>query len=485
MSTPATTPSPAALQLARHLLSGFNIQDEDTKEYLSFLLACGHVPREQENELVSLSLMRGVEEWDMLMECATALENRAPDPEWGLLGHLGSLCGSNISEQSEAPKSTRRKPKKPTTTSKPKPPNRTVSHFWANPNGEQETDTLPPHREGTTLPLIPPAHFHTSVLRPQPPPTHTSPTQPPTTTATTTTTSKNPTISPFFTIPLPPPKPRPPRGTLSSLPIPPLSAPRFGLIQESLASDPFSLLIAVTFLIRTKAVVAIPYFHRLMARFPGPEALATADEEEVVEMIRPLGLSRVRCAVMKRLARGWLEGPPEAGKRYAVRGYNGAVGVKMGEVFGGEDEEGPGAVGGAWEVGHLVKGAYALDSWRTFCRDALLGRAGGWNGEGTGEGFQPEWYVRDVLLFCVGGMDFADMLFRMRVLPKDKELRACLRWMWMREGWWWNAETGEREILREEMRRAVEEGRVGYDDQGRLVILDGTPGVDEGEGVVS
>lgn len=71
------------------------------------------------------------------------------------------------------------------------------------------------------------------------------------------------------------------------------------------------------------------------------------------------------------------------------------------------------------------------------------------------------------------------------MLPQDKELRACLRWMWMREGWWWDAETGEREILREEMRRAVEEGRVGYDDQGRLVILDGTPGVDEEGGVES
>lgn len=385
MSAPAITPSPAAFQLARHLLSGFNIQDEDTREYLSYLLACGHVPREQENELVSLSLMRGVEEWDMLMECATALKNRAPDPEWGLLGHLAKLGGNTIHEQSEPPKSTRRKPIKSTTTSKRTAPSRTVSHFWANPNGEDQTAPILPYREGTTLPLIPAAHFHTSVLRPQPPNPHI---QPPTTT--TKTTSKNPTTSPFFTIPRTP-KLRPPRGTLSSLPIPPLSAPRFGLIQESLATDPFALLVAVTFLIRTKAVVAIPYFHRLMARFPGPEALTAADGEEVVEMIRPLGLSRVRCGVMKRLAGGWLGAPPERGRRYGVRGYNGAVGVKRDEVFGGEDEEGAVAVGGAWEVGHLVKGAYALDSWRTFCRDVLLGRAEGWNGEGTGEGFQPEW----------------------------------------------------------------------------------------------
>lgn len=59
----------------------------------------------------------------------------------------------------------------------------------------------------------------------------------------------------------------------------------------------------------------------------------------------------------------------------------------------------------------------------------------------------------------------------MRVLPEDKELRACLRWIWMREGWEWDPLTGEREPLREELRKAVDQGHVGYDDYGGLVIL--------------
>lgn len=42
----------------------------------------------------------------------------------------------------------------------------------------------------------------------------------------------------------------------------------------------------------------------------------------------------------------------------------------------------------------------------------------------------------------------------------------------MREGWEWDPLTGEREPLREEMRMAVDEGHVGYDDSGNLVILD-------------
>ncbi len=42
----------------------------------------------------------------------------------------------------------------------------------------------------------------------------------------------------------------------------------------------------------------------------------------------------------------------------------------------------------------------------------------------------------------------------------------------MREGWEWDPLTGEREPLREEMRKAVDEARVGYDDSGNLVILE-------------
>lgn len=42
----------------------------------------------------------------------------------------------------------------------------------------------------------------------------------------------------------------------------------------------------------------------------------------------------------------------------------------------------------------------------------------------------------------------------------------------MREGWEWDPTTGEREPLRDEMRKAVDDGRVAYDGSGDLVILD-------------
>jgi hypothetical protein len=57
---------------------------------------------------------------------------------------------------------------------------------------------------------------------------------------------------------------RPLRGTVSCLAVPPLSATRFGLIQEELSDDPFRLLIAVTFLIRTTGRAALPVFRQLV-----------------------------------------------------------------------------------------------------------------------------------------------------------------------------------------------------------------------------
>ncbi|KAI0423670.1 DNA glycosylase [Xylaria sp. FL1042] len=291
-----------------------------------------------------------------------------------------------------------------------------------------------------------------------------------------------------------PKKKRAPRGTVSSLPFPRLDAPRFGLIQEELASDPFQLLIAVTFLVRTTGKAAIPVFRTLMDRYPTPAALAEAPVADLVERIRHLGLGSVRAATIQRFARLWVAEPPRAGVGYVVRGYCCADRKQLGQGQGqghyhprgtdledgvkkegegeGEGELHCGGSGGsgnsrgggrdndrdseentmAWEIGHMTQGPYALDSWRIFCRDVLRGEAEDWNGAGREGEFQPEW---------------------MRVLPRDKELRACLRWMWMREGWQWDPATGEKVVLPDELRRAVQEGRVAYDeDTGDLRILD-------------
>ncbi|POR31225.1 Methyl-CpG-binding domain protein 4 [Tolypocladium paradoxum] len=255
---------------------------------------------------------------------------------------------------------------------------------------------------------------------------------------------------------------RPPAGTVSCVPFPPLSSSFFGIVQERVAHEPLWLLVAVTFLIKTNGRLAIPVFYEVKRRFPTPSQLADpANAQELSGMIRHLGLAVVRVVYIQKYAKAFLDQPPRPDVRYRVRNYDrrdvgpshssgleGFSGAPGAGLQTPNDDDGDPE---AWEIGHMTKGTYAIDSWRIFCRDELLGRAEDWNGKGREPEFQPEW---------------------MRVMPQDKELRAYLRWMWMREGWEWDPVTGERSVLREEMRRAVEEGRVAYDDTGGLRILD-------------
>ncbi|RDW77134.1 hypothetical protein BP6252_05187 [Coleophoma cylindrospora] len=245
------------------------------------------------------------------------------------------------------------------------------------------------------------------------------------------------------------PKKRSPGGIISCIPFPPLSAEHFGLIQEKLASDPFRLLVAVTFLIRTHGKHAIPVFYELMDQYPTPESLVEADKADILPIIRHLGLQNQRATTYQTYAKIWLENPPMKGKRYGVRDYpskGDGRDVKKDEILDDGDER----LG--WEIGHMTQGPYAIDSWRIFCRDICRGLALGWNGEGVEDkSFQPEW---------------------MRVLPLDKELRAYLRWMWLKEGFEWDPFTGEKEIASEELQKAAMAGRIAWDDMGGMRILD-------------
>jgi methyl-CpG-binding domain protein 4 len=122
-----------------------------------------------------------------------------------------------------------------------------------------------------------------------------------------------------------------------------------------------------------------------------------------------------------QMSKTWLERPPEPGKRMRKHNYpkkGDGKDVRADEVIGDEDER------VAWEISHLPGlGAYSHDSWRMFCRDEMRTVASDWIGADAADGFEPEWK---------------------RVLPTDKELRAWCTWMWLKEGYSWNKETGER-----------------------------------------
>lgn len=259
-----------------------------------------------------------------------------------------------------------------------------------------------------------------------------------------------PKLSPYF------PKPLPLIET-SCLPFPPISAPTFGLIQEQLSLSPFRLLIATIFLNRTRGPVAIPVLFKLFDLHPTIEDMARANHDDIVSIIRGLGFQNQRATKFIALAQKWLQSPPERGKRYRKLNYplkRDGADVAPDEVVRDEaDQGGDGKCDTrvAWEIAHLPGvGAYAIDSWRIFCRDHL--RFGSSPSATSGDVcYEPEWK---------------------RVLPQDKELRAYLSWKWLREGWIWNCENGTRTKADAEMMKRAEKGGVAFEGgDGHLVVM--------------
>ncbi|KAL4779044.1 hypothetical protein BJX76DRAFT_352128 [Aspergillus varians] len=247
-------------------------------------------------------------------------------------------------------------------------------------------------------------------------------------------------ISPYFQGPL--------VNENSCLPFPPIDAPDFGLVQEQLAHDPFRLLLGTIFLNRTRGGVALPILFQVFDTYPTTEAMAAANASDLTAMINRLGFQNQRARKCIALAQTWLDRPPCRGKRYRKLNYprkSDGRDVKPDECIDDNDQR------VAWEIAHLPGvGAYALDSWRIFCRDKLRDLSKGWQGgDAVTAGFTPEWKS---------------------VLPQDKELRAYLTWMWLKEGWVWDRETGERTRASEKVMRAARRGAMAHIESGNWVL---------------
>ncbi|PSN65114.1 DNA glycosylase [Corynespora cassiicola Philippines] len=188
----------------------------------------------------------------------------------------------------------------------------------------------------------------------------------------------------------------------------------FGLIQERICGDLFALVIQAILWNQTTAHAARPILFQFLCAYPSPERLATAKHEDVLDIIKVLGLQNRRTSVLIKLAQTWVAFPPSPLRRYAKRNYPNQgdnATTRDGQLLSLDDPE------SGWEIAHLPGiGPYAIDSFRIFYRDTL-------RGIGSGDGLEPEWK---------------------RVVPQDKDLRAYLVWRWRQEGWDWNMLTGEK-----------------------------------------
>ena len=67
-------------------------------------------------------------------------------------------------------------------------------------------------------------------------------------------------------------------------------------------SDPWSVLVAAFLLRKTTVSQVDKIYEELMKKYPTPKALLSADEEELKELLRPLGIENQRSRHLKQLA---------------------------------------------------------------------------------------------------------------------------------------------------------------------------------------
>ena len=76
----------------------------------------------------------------------------------------------------------------------------------------------------------------------------------------------------------------------------------YGLLQEQLNRDPWKIFVCCIFCNLTKRFTAEPFFWEVLKRWPTPDDLSNADFDELLNLIKPLGLSRRRANALKRMS---------------------------------------------------------------------------------------------------------------------------------------------------------------------------------------
>ena len=97
----------------------------------------------------------------------------------------------------------------------------------------------------------------------------------------------------------------------------------YTLLQEDLNSDSWKIFVCCIFCNLTKRLTAEPYFWEVLRRWPTPDLLANACEDELIALIQPLGLSQRRAKSLKKMSyefihKDWKDDPT---KLYGIGKY--------------------------------------------------------------------------------------------------------------------------------------------------------------------
>ena len=80
----------------------------------------------------------------------------------------------------------------------------------------------------------------------------------------------------------------------------------YRLLQEYLNNDPWKIFVCCIFCNLTKRKTAEPFFWETLRRWPSPDCLKDANDDELIELITPLGLSKRRAKALKTMSNDYI-----------------------------------------------------------------------------------------------------------------------------------------------------------------------------------
>ena len=93
------------------------------------------------------------------------------------------------------------------------------------------------------------------------------------------------------------------------------------LLQEIYRDDPWKMLVCCILLNLTKRTQVDGIRHELFNRYPTPEKMSKANQEELSELLQPLGLYNRRANTLVRFSEDWINGFTDVKDLYGIGQY--------------------------------------------------------------------------------------------------------------------------------------------------------------------